>query len=103
MSPHTVRRTLIRSLQALALAVLAAPLTQAPAQTAGKPLTILVVGASGMLGSRVAAEATARGHHVIGAARHPEKIAKSPNLKPVKLDATDANALAQLAKDADVI
>jgi putative NADH-flavin reductase len=117
MSHVTVRRTLIRSLQVVALAVLASALTPAQAQTAGacdsgaakttangsKPMSILLVGASGMIGSRVLAEATSRGHCVIGATRHPEKIAKGPNVKPVKLDASDASALTQLAKDADVI
>ena len=124
MSHATIRRTLIRSLHAAGLALLAsAVLTQAQAQTpaavAGKgacdssavkpaangrkPMNILIVGASGMIGSRVAAEAASRGHCVIGAARHPEKVAAGPNVKAVKLDATDKAALSQLAKDADVI
>jgi putative NADH-flavin reductase len=76
---------------------------QSPPATQGKSMTILLVGASGMIGSRVLAEATSRGHHVIAAARHPEKIAAGPNVKAVKLDATDNAALTALAKDADVI
>lgn len=111
MSAATVRRTLLRSLPILALAWLASPFT-AQAQTAAcassaangkKPMNILLVGASGMIGSRVLTEATSRGHCVIAAARHPEKIAKGPNVKPVKLDAADRDALTQLAKSADVI
>jgi putative NADH-flavin reductase len=43
------------------------------------------------------------GHCVIGAARHPDKIAKSPNVQAVQLDATDATAFSELAAKADVI
>ncbi|MEJ1964089.1 MAG: NAD(P)H-binding protein [Gammaproteobacteria bacterium] len=66
-------------------------------------MNILLVGASGMIGSRILAEATSRGHHVVAAARHPEKITAGANIKAVKLDATDTAALTALAKDADVI
>jgi uncharacterized protein len=124
MSSSTIHRTFIRALQAAGFAVLAsAAVVQAQAQTAApaagkgacdssaamqatdgrKPMNILLVGASGMIGSRVLAEATSRGHCVIGATRHPQKIAAGPNVRAVKLDATDSAALAQLAKDADVI
>lgn len=73
-----------------------------PSKRAGK-LNILLVGASGMIGSRVAKEAAARGHCVIGASRHPDKIAAGPNVKAVKLDATDVAAFTKLAKKSDVI
>jgi putative NADH-flavin reductase len=81
------------------------------AQTAGaqtakpehKPPTILLVGASGMIGSRILKEATSRGHLVLAASRHPEKIATGPNIEAVKLDATDPKAFAAEAKHADVI
>jgi len=66
-------------------------------------LKILLVGASGMIGSRVLAEATSRGHQVIGVTRHPDKIATGPNVRAVGLDATDPKALAALARDADVL
>ena len=77
--------------------------TAAAAQGAAKPPTILVVGASGMIGSRVTAEAASRGHHVIAAARSPEKIVTGANVEAVKLDATDTPAFTALAKRADVI
>jgi putative NADH-flavin reductase len=64
---------------------------------------ILLVGASGMIGSRVLAEAAARGHHVIAATRHPEKIATGANVRAVGLDATDSKSLAAQAREADVI
>jgi putative NADH-flavin reductase len=56
-----------------------------------------------MIGSRILKEASSRGHYVIAAARHPEKIASGPDIHPVKLDATDAKAFAEQARHADVI
>jgi uncharacterized protein len=76
------------------------PSTPAPGV---KPVRILLVGASGMIGSRVLAEATSRGHQVTAAARRPDRIAAGPNVKAVKLDATDTAGFARLAKEADVI
>jgi uncharacterized protein len=67
------------------------------------PVRILLVGASGMIGSRILAEAAARGHPVIAAARHPDRIAAGPNIRVVQLDATDVQAFTALARDADVI
>jgi putative NADH-flavin reductase len=64
---------------------------------------ILLVGASGMIGSRVLAEAATRSHEVTAATRHPDKIAAGPNVRAVSLDATDSKSLAALARDADVI
>lgn len=68
-----------------------------------KRLHILLIGATGMIGSRVLKEATSRGHCVIAASRHPEKTAAGPNVKAVKLDATDKDGLMAEAKHADVI
>jgi uncharacterized protein len=56
-----------------------------------------------MIGSRILNEAVSRGHYVIAASRHPEKIAAGPNIHPVKLDATDEKAFVAEAKHADVI
>jgi uncharacterized protein len=69
----------------------------------GHPMNILLVGANGMIGSRILAEASSRGHHVIATSRHPEKIASGPNVRVEKLDATDRNAFTALAREADVI
>ena len=71
--------------------------------TAARPVTVLVVGASGMIGSRIAQEAASRGHQVIGAARSPEKIPRHANIRATKLDATDRAAFTALAREADVI
>jgi putative NADH-flavin reductase len=76
---------------------------QTSAKTEHTPPTILLVGASGMIGSRILSEAVSRGHHVIAAARHPEKIATGPNIKPVELDATNPKSLMAEARNADVI
>ncbi|HVW67951.1 MAG TPA: NAD(P)H-binding protein [Steroidobacteraceae bacterium] len=92
------------------LATLAAwvgiPLTNAALAAAPgghEPPTLLLVGASGMIGSRILNEAVSRGHYVIAASRHPEKIAPGPNIRPVKLDATDEKAFIAEARHADVI
>ncbi len=66
-------------------------------------MKILVVGGSGMVGSRIVAEAAARGHQVVAGARHPEKIAANDNVSAVTIDATSADSIAQAATDADVI
>lgn len=93
-------------LTALALTIGTMPMTRAAAAdtaTKHKPPTILLVGASGMIGSRILKEAVARDHYVIAASRHPEKIASGPNIHPVKLDATDQKAFIAEARHVDVI
>lgn len=92
--------SLARSLFVAALACVGIGLAQAAKAPCMK---ILLVGASGMIGSRILDEAVSRGHCVIGAARHPEKIAKHANVTAVQLDATDAKAFIALAAKADVI
>jgi len=66
-------------------------------------MKILLLGASGMVGSRILAEAVARGHEVIAAARQPARIAKGAKITAVALDGTDADAVTRLAVGADVI
>jgi putative NADH-flavin reductase len=94
---------LVRATLVAGLAIFAGAASAETARSNAKPLNILVIGASGMVGSRITAEAASRGHHVTAAARHPDKIKASPNVKAVKLDATDAAALTAAAKDVDVI
>jgi uncharacterized protein len=112
MHMTTDRRTFSRVLQLAGLTLLAQQASAAPCDfesekkaSASNPkeLTVLLVGASGMIGSRILSEATSRGHCVIAGARNPDKIKTGPNVKAVKLDATDRNALAAAAKKADVI
>ncbi|MBR0679081.1 NAD(P)H-binding protein [Roseomonas eburnea] len=66
-------------------------------------MDILVIGASGMIGSRLATEALSRGHRVTAAARNPEKIGARPGLTPMKLEVTDIPALSAAAASADVV
>lgn len=66
-------------------------------------MNILLIGASGMVGSRILDEAVSRGHNVTAAARTPGKIKAGPNVKAVALDAMDPPAVAGAAKGADVI
>ncbi|MDC0739183.1 NAD(P)H-binding protein [Cognatishimia sp. SS12] len=64
-------------------------------------MKILVLGASGMIGSRIAAEAVARGHDVTGTARNPEKIETAQSKTALTL--ADVDKLAELATAADVV
>jgi putative NADH-flavin reductase len=66
-------------------------------------MKILVVGGSGMVGSRIVEEATARGHQVVAGARNPEKITTNDNVTAVTIDATSADSIAQAASDVDAI
>jgi uncharacterized protein len=111
MSSHSrssARRPVLRAAILVLVAVFAATAPHhthwwSGAQAAPRPATILLVGASGMIGSRILTEAAGRGHAVLAASRHPEKIAAAPNVTAVKLDATDREGFTKLARQADVI
>ncbi|WP_018349661.1 NAD(P)-dependent oxidoreductase [Longispora albida] len=67
-------------------------------------MKIAVLGATGMVGSRVTAEAGTRGHEVLALARKPEIAA--PGVTPVPVDAADHSALREVltgAADAVVL
>lgn len=66
-------------------------------------MKILLLGASGMIGSRVLAEASSRGHQVIAAARNPAKIAAGAHVTAVAADLANGPELARLADQADVV
>jgi uncharacterized protein len=66
-------------------------------------MKILLIGATGMIGSRVLAEAVARGHEVTAAARSADKVAAGKGVTAVAVNAADAARLTDLARDADVI
>ncbi|MGR3796385.1 NAD(P)-dependent oxidoreductase [Vannielia sp. SX4] len=66
-------------------------------------MNILLIGASGMIGSRILKEAAERGHSVRAASRSPEKIALPDGAKAVALDVTDGAAVAAAAEGVDVI
>ncbi|WP_406330842.1 NAD(P)-dependent oxidoreductase [Streptomyces sp. NBC_00203] len=54
-------------------------------------MTIAVVGATGMVGSRVIAEARARGHQVLALSRKP--ASDDPNVTPVAVDVNESYAV----------
>jgi len=66
-------------------------------------MNFALIGATGMVGSRLLAEALARGHHVTAVVRDPGKLSPKNNLKVVKGDATDATALASLLKGQELV
>jgi uncharacterized protein len=64
-------------------------------------MKIAVYGATGMIGSRVVAEALARGHEVIGVTRSGGEL--PAGVEAVKGDAGDAEVAARVAAEADVV
>jgi len=66
-------------------------------------MKIALIGASGNVGSRLAAELSSRGHSVTGIARDASKIAKLPGVTPVTQDIKDTKALAEVLKGHDVV
>ncbi len=66
-------------------------------------MKIALIGASGHVGSRVAAEALTRGHSVTGIARDPAKIAARPGLTAKRGDVSAPDALAPALAGHDVV
>lgn len=65
---------------------------------------IILIGASGYVGSAIMKEALNRGMQVTAIVRHPEKITiKDANLTVKKGDVTDIDKIARLSKGVDVI
>ena len=64
-------------------------------------MKIAVYGASGMVGSRVAAEAVSRGHEVTGVTRSGGEL--SAGVRAVRADADDVAAAKELAADSDAL
>jgi putative NADH-flavin reductase len=59
-------------------------------------MKIAVIGGTGMVGSRIVAEAAARGHQVTAVSRRGD-ASESPNVTALKADASDLVALNNLA------
>ncbi|HZZ13273.1 MAG TPA: NAD(P)-dependent oxidoreductase [Paraburkholderia sp.] len=69
-----------------------------------KQLKIALFGATGMVGSRIAAEAARRGHEVTALARNPARVpADVPNLKAAQADLTDAASVGSAVRGHDVV
>lgn len=62
-----------------------------------KTMTIAVLGATGMVGSRTVREAAARGHRVLAVSRKP--VGDDPAVTPVAVDVSDAPALREVLTD----
>lgn len=68
-------------------------------------MRILLIGATGMIGSRVAAEALSRGPEVTAATRsgHTDALPEHPALSALALDASVPGKVAQAAAGHDVV
>jgi putative NADH-flavin reductase len=64
-------------------------------------MKVALIGATGMIGSRLLAELTSRGHEVTAIVRHPEKVPASPKVTGKKGDVHDEKGLAELLKGHD--
>ncbi|MFJ7076306.1 NAD(P)-dependent oxidoreductase [Streptomyces sp. NPDC098781] len=58
-------------------------------------MTIAVLGATGMVGSRVSAEAAGRGHRTLALSRRPGEARTRANVTPVAVDVTDPAAVGE--------
>src|SRR5882724_7063422 len=67
-------------------------------------MKIVVIGATGNIGRRIAKEAPSRGHQVIGVVRDPSAVqAPDPRVRLVKGDATRPDDIAEVVKGADAV
>jgi uncharacterized protein len=67
-------------------------------------MKIVVIGATGNIGRRIAKEALSRGHQVIGVVRDPSAVqAPDPRVRLVKGDATKPDDIAEVVKGADAV
>jgi len=67
-------------------------------------MKIVVIGATGNIGQRVAKEALSRGHEVTGVVRDPAAVqSPDPRVRLVKGDATEADDVARVVKGADAV
>jgi uncharacterized protein len=67
-------------------------------------MKIILFGATGNVGRRIAAEALRRGHEVVGAVRDPAAVPDPPaGVRLVKGDATKAESIAELTRGADAV
>ena len=67
-------------------------------------MKLVLFGATGNVGQRIAAEALRRGHEVVGVVRDPEAVqSPDPRARLVKGDATNADSVAKIARGADAV
>jgi len=67
-------------------------------------MKLVLFGATGNVGQRVAAEALRRGHEVVGVVRDPDAVQPPDSrVRLVKGDATNADSVAKIARGADAV
>ncbi|MCP5145820.1 MAG: NAD(P)-dependent oxidoreductase [Gammaproteobacteria bacterium] len=66
-------------------------------------MKIALIGASGKIGSKIAAELLSRGHTVTGLARNPEKISPASGLTTVQADFTDPQQMGAALRGHDAV
>jgi putative NADH-flavin reductase len=67
-------------------------------------MKIVLFGATGNVGRRIATEALSRGHEVVGVVRDPAAVAPpDPRVTLVRGDATDAASVAEVVRGADAV
>ena len=66
-------------------------------------MKIVVIGATGNVGSRTLDTALAAGHEVVAYVRRPEAVTSQKGLTVAQGEAADVAALAAAAKDADAV
>lgn len=64
---------------------------------------VLLIGATGFVGSAILSELVARGHKVTAVARNLDKVLKNDNVTPVKADVANVAEIAKLAEGKDAI
>ena len=65
---------------------------------------VILIGASGFVGSAILEELLNRGHHVTAIVRTPNKLTQShTNLKVEVMDVEDRNALVQVCHGQDAV
>lgn len=69
----------------------------------GTMKNVLLIGATGFVGSAILSELVARGHKVTAVARNTDKVLKNANVTAVKADVADVEAIAKLAEGKDAI
>ena len=66
-------------------------------------MKVALIGASGNIGSQIAAEAASRGHQVTGIARNPEKVQSKSGITAIRGDLADTAALAKILAGHDAV
>lgn len=64
---------------------------------------VVLIGATGFVGSAILNELVERGHEVTAVVRHADKVKKDANVTAVEQDVADVDAMARLAEGKDAI